>query len=110
MVLIELETDTLAVLISGMYCVNHNVDAMAIPQSVWMEIAEKMEYFIGNELWDFKKISFEDYIKTGIFIFPTEALDKETLDEMMDGCLYWERENGNITLSISMDIKDINGV
>ena len=108
MVLVELETSTLAVLVAGMYCTNNQVDSMAIPQSVWLSIAEKLEYFLGNNLWDFKKISFEDWVATCLFIFPKTLLEEEVLKEMMGNTFYWEVANGNLILSISMDIREIN--
>ena len=43
---VELETTTLSVLIAGLYCTEHEVNSMAIPQSLWLEIAEKVEYFL----------------------------------------------------------------
>ena len=110
MVKVELETNTLAVLISGIYCVDKGVDAMAIPESVWISIAEKLEYFIENDLWDFSRISFEEFIASKIFIFPTQALDVKTLEELQKIPLYWECENGQISLSVSVDIREINGV
>lgn len=110
MVRVELETSTLAVLISGLYCANKGIDAMAVPESVWISIAEKLEYFIESELWDFSKLSFEEFVGNNIFIYPTQALDVETLDELQGIPLYWEYENGNISLSISLDIRPINGV
>ena len=109
MVLVELETSTLAVLVAGMYCTENQVDSVAIPQSVWLSIAEKLEYFIGNGLWDFNKMSFEEWIRTGLFIFPKPLLEEEVIKEMMDKPLYWEAGNGNVILSISMDVSEING-
>lgn len=104
---IELHTTTLAVLISGLYCTHHNMDAMAVPESVWIEIAEKLEYFL--EVWDYNKISFEDWIKNGLFIYPKGLLELEDIKYMEDNTLYWERLNGHVVLSISMSIKEING-
>ena len=109
MVLVELETPTLAVLVAGMYCTDNQIDSMAIPQSVWLSIAEKLEYFIGNGLWDFKKIAFEDWVANCLFIYPKPLLDDDVIDDMMGNTMYWEAENGNVALSISMDIRPING-
>ena len=108
MVLIDLDNNTLAILIAGIYCTDHQVESMAIPQSVWLSIAEKLAYFIDAGLWDFKKLSFEDWIATGLFIYPTELLDKHTIEDMMANTLYWETVNGNVILSVSMDIQEIN--
>lgn len=104
---IELHTNTLAVLISGLYCVNHNTDAMAIPESIWIEIAEKLDYFLEN--WDYSKISFEDWVKNGLFIYPKGLLDSEDIKYMEENTLCWERLTGNVVLIVSMDIREING-
>lgn len=108
MVLIELETSTLAVLIAGLYCTDNGVDSQAIPQSVWFSVAEKLEFFIP--LWDFNKLSFEDWVATSLFIYPTELIDETTKKDMVSNTIYWEMPNGNVLLSISMDIKEINNV
>lgn len=105
---VELNTNTLAVLIAGIYCTEHDVNSMAIPQSLWMEIAEKVEYFLP--LWDYEKITFEEWVENGLFIYPTTMLSSEDLDYLQKNTLYWERINGNVQLTISMDIKLINNV
>lgn len=106
MVKIELDKTTIAVLIAGLYCINHNVNALAIPESLYLEIAEKLEYFLPT--WDFSKISFEDWIDKCLVIYPKVLFDDETLKEMQQDTLYWERDNGNAILVVSMDIREIN--
>lgn len=110
MVMVDLNSNTLAVLISGLYCVANDVDALAIPQSVWVAIGEKLEYFLGNELWDFEVISFEDWISKCLLILPKVLLTEDDIEEMKKTTLYWEYPNGNMILVISMDIAPINGV
>lgn len=102
MVKVELNLHTIAVLIGGLYCINHEVDAMAIPESVWLNIAEKLEYFLPN--WDYSIISFEDWIINGLSIYPTEMLTVEDLEYLKNNTLYWEVDNGNVLLSVSMDL------
>lgn len=109
LVKLELETSTLAILVAGMYCANSGIDSMAVPQSVWMQIAEKLEYFLSNELWDFKKMSFEDWVNTSLFIAPKPMLSDEDIKELQEIPLYFEAVNGNIILCVSMNIKEING-
>lgn len=109
MINIQLEKSTLAGLISGLYCAFNNVNVMAIPESLWIEIAEKLEYFISDDLWDFSKMSFEEWVKTGLFIYPKEMIPESDLEEMKGSTLYWERLTGNVVLAVSMDIKSING-
>lgn len=105
MVKVELETTTIAVLIAGLYCINHNVNALAIPESLYLEIAEKLEYFIPA--WDFNKISFEDWVDKCLLIYPKVLFDDETLNDLQKNTLYWERDNGNAILVVSMSIREI---
>ena len=107
MVKVELNLHTIAVLVSGLYCIHHEVDAMAIPESVWLNIAEKLEYFLPN--WDYSIISFEDWISNGLTIYPREMLSDEDLEYLKKNTLYWEISNCNVLLSVSMDLV-FNGV
>ena len=104
---VNLETNTLSVLIAGLYCVNHMVDSIAIPQSVWLSIAEKLEYFLS--LWDYDIISFEEWIDTHLLILPKPMLSDEELTDLQSNTLYWETPNGNVILIISMNMGVING-
>jgi len=97
-----LNTDTLGVLIAGLYATYSDINPMAIPNSLWLEIAEKVEPYLEN--WDYEKISFEEWIKYNLFIYPTMAIDDESLKEMKESTIYFERLNGNALLSISMDM------
>ena len=98
-----LNTDTIGVLIAGLYATFSDVNPLAIPNSLWLEIAEKLEPYLDG--WDYDKISFEEWIKYNLFIYPTVALDEETLKEMKESTVYFERVNGNVLLSISMDMR-----
>ena len=109
MVLVELETSTLSVLIAGLYCTFNNVNSMAIPESIYLSIAEKIEYFISNGLWDFSRISFEDWVKHCLIIYPKQVLSEVELEDLKKDSLYWEVPAGNVILVISMDIGGING-
>lgn len=102
MVKVELATDTLSVLIAGLYCTFNHIDSMAIPQSVYLEIAEKLEPYLME--WDYEKISFEDWIENNLLILPRILLDDDTVNEMINDTVYWERDNGNVVLSISMNM------
>lgn len=108
MVSIELETNTLAVLIAGLYCTYNEVNSIAIPESVFLSIAEKLEYFLP--LWDYDVISFEDWIKNCLLIYPKQMFAEEELKQLQENSLYWEYPNGNVILFISMDISVINNV
>lgn len=104
---VNLEIGTLSVLIAGLYCANHMVDSLAIPQSVWLSVAEKLEYFLP--VWDYNKISFEEWIDTHLLILPKPMISDEELSELENNTLYWEIPNGNVILFISMDIGVLNG-
>ena len=106
MVKVELNTSTLAVLIAGLYCTYNSVESIAIPESVFMSIAEKLEYFLPE--WDYNIISFEEWIKTCLLILPKIMIDEADIEEMQSSTLYWEYPNGNVILVISMDINLIN--
>ena len=107
MATIQLNTTTLAVLISGLYCTDNNVDSRAIPLQVWLDIAEKLEYFLPY--WNFNEISFEDWVNKHLSILPKILLTDEDIEDMIQSTMYWEHPNGNMVLSISMDIRPING-
>lgn len=107
MVKIELNTFTLSVLIAGIYCTSTGVDSIAIPESVWLGIAEKIEYFAPD--WDFEKISFEDWVKNCLLIYPKELISEDDLKYYQENTLYWEIPNGNVILVISMGMEAING-
>ena len=100
MTLIDLNTDTLAVLTAGLYCTYNEVNSIAIP--------EKLEYFLT--LWDYDVISFEDWIKNCLLIYPKEMFAEEEIQQLQKNTLYWEYPNGNVILFISMDISVINNV
>lgn len=106
MVKVNLSLSTLSVLIAGMYCSCHSVDSMAIPQSLWLSIAEKLEYFLPD--WDYDKISFEEWVDTHLLILPKPMLSEEEVEDLQNTTLYWEHPNGNVVLSVSMDIGVIN--
>lgn len=108
MVKIELQTNTLAVLVAGLYCTAHSVDAIAIPESIYLSIAEKLEHYINNGLWDFNNISFEEWVNSRLLIYPQPLFTDDELKDLKANTLYWEVPNGNTILSVSMDIMEIN--
>lgn len=108
MVFVDMSIHTLATLIAGLYCADNNVDSMAIPYSIWIAIAEKLEYFLPE--WDYENITFEQFIKNCVLIYPKQMIPEAELEDMQKNTLYWEYPNGNVILAISMDISVINNV
>lgn len=108
MIKVELETSTLAVLIAGLYSIRYNVNAIAIPESIYLQVAEKLEYFMQDKTWDKDKIGFEDWINTHLLIYPKALLSNEEINDLQASTLYWEVPNGNVILSVSMDIGVLN--
>lgn len=106
MVYVDLDLNTLSVLIAGMYCTDHQVDSIAIPQSVWLSIAEKLEFFLPQ--WDYERIRFEQWISNYLLILPKPMLSVDEIKELQENTLYYEVPNGNVILVISMDIGVIN--
>ena len=103
---IELNTNTLSTLVAGLYCAENDVNSVAIPPSVWISVTEKLEYFLPD--WNFDVISFEDWIRNCLFIYPKPLLSEDDIKYLQENGLYWEMPNGNVMLVISMDVRDIN--
>jgi hypothetical protein len=106
MVKVELEPSTLSVLIAGLYCTYHEVNSLAVPESIYLYVAEQLEYFLPD--WNFDVISFEEWIKNCLFIYPKPLLSDEDIEYLQGNSLYWEMPNGNVMLVVSMDVRDIN--
>lgn len=97
----SLEVSTIAILVAGLYCTFNNVDSMAIPSSLYIEIAEKLVPYLNN--WDYEKLSFEDWIKYNLIILPKIMVEDE-IDELKKNELYFERDNGNIMLVVTAEM------
>lgn len=96
-----LEVSTIATLIAGLYCMYSGTDSMAIPTSVYIEIAEKLIPYL--EKWDYSKLSFEEWIKSSLLIIP-KVMVEENIEEFKKNDWYWERDNGNIVLVITAEM------
>ena len=100
MVNLKISRDTLAILISGLYCSYHDVDAYAIPRELWFELTDKVIDWFDD--WDYDKLSFEDWIKYNILIFPKIAMSEKEVESCKDNDLYFEVESGNVILVVSV--------
>lgn len=96
-----LEVGTIATLISGLYCTYCSVDPIAIPTSVYIELAEKLIPYL--ETWDYDKMGFEDWVKYNLLIIP-QVMVMDELDELKENDIYFERENGNVILVVTAEM------
>ena len=97
----ELEVGTLATLISGLYCTYTATDPLAIPTSLYIELAEKLVPYL--EKWDYEKLSFEDWIKYNLLIVP-KVMIEDDIDEYKKNEMYFERENGRVILVVTAEM------
>ena len=98
---LKIEVGTLAILISGLYCVYSAIDPLAVPSSLYIELAEKIVPYL--EEWDFEKLSFEDWIKYNLLIIPKVLIEDE-IEEYKKNQIYFERENGNVILVVTAEM------
>lgn len=99
---IKIEVSTLATLIAGLYCTMASVDPMAIPSSIYIELAEKLVPYLTE--WDYDKITFEEWIGTHLLIIPKVLCSEEDIEEMKQNTVYLERENGNVILIVTFEV------
>ena len=114
-VFVELGLDSFTMLLNGLYVTYNQTHVDAIPTSLFLELAEKLEPFLDK--WDYNKLSLESWIKTYLIILPkvffneTEYLDCKTNNE-----IFIERTLGNVVLVCTAPISeeilgggDVNG-
>lgn len=99
---LKIEVGTLATLIAGLYCTYSSVDPVAIPTSVFIELAEKIQPYL--EKWDYSTLSFEEWVKFNLIIMPQVLFSEEELDDLKKNQIYFERENGNMILVVSAEM------
>ena len=99
---IKIEVSTLATLIAGIYCTVSSVDPMAIPSSIYIELAEKLVPHLNN--WDYDKLTFEQWIGTHLLIIPKALCSEEDIEELKNNKVYLERENGNAILIVTFEV------
>lgn len=102
MVKLEISDDTFAILISGLYCSYHNIDAYAIPEPLWMILSEKVIPYFKE--WDYDKLSFENWIKENILIYPKLAMSDDEIESCKENDIYFEMDNGNVLLIVSVEM------
>ena len=99
---IEIELGTLATLIAGCYCAYSSVNPIAIPEGVWILLAERLAEYLKD--WDYSLESIEDWCKYDLLIIPKPMLSDEDVEEYKKNTEYFEVPNGNIILSVTFDI------
>ena len=99
---IKIEVATLSTLIAGIYCTVTQIDPIAIPTSIYIELAEKLVPYLEN--WDYDKISFEQWIETHLLIIPKAMCSEEDIEEFKQNTVYLERENGNAILIVTFEV------
>lgn len=100
---IELDESTIAVLLAGLYTVNTGVNPIAIPESLWLDIVKILSPYF--ETWDYKKLSFEDFVKYNILIIPKQLCSEEDIDYYKQNTVYYEYPNGNVILIVTFNIE-----
>ena len=101
-VTLELQMGTLATLIAGLFCTYSVVDPMAVPTSLYIEIAEKIAPFLKD--WDYSKVSFEEWVEHFLMIAPREMFSESELEEFKDNEIFFERKCGNAILVVTAKV------
>jgi len=99
---IEISIATLSTLIAGIYCTVSHIDPIAIPSSIYIEIAEKIVPYLEN--WDYDRMSFEDWVEKELLIIPKVFCSDEDIEEMKKNEVFLERENGRAILIVTFGV------
>ena len=99
---IELDESTIAVLLAGLYTVNTGVNPIAIPESLWLDIVKILSPYL--ETWDYKKMSFEEFVRQNLLIVPKQLCTEEDIDYYKQNTVYFEYPNGNVVLVVTFNI------
>ena len=99
---IKIEVSTLATLIAGLYCTMASVDPMAIPSSIYIELAEKLVPYL--EEWDYDNLTFEQWVGANSLIIPKVLCSEDDIEELKKNTVYLERENGNAILIVTFEV------
>ena len=95
---IEIELGTFSNLIAGMYCTYSAVNPVAIPEFIWIELANK----VAEHLDEIK--SFEEWVKYNLLIIPKEFCSEDEIESYKTNTVYYERDNGNATLIVTFEV------
>lgn len=108
LITIRLESSTIAVLIAGLYSLYSSIDPVAVPQSLYLELAEKLsaDYL---KSWDYDKEKFEDWIKYDLMIAPKDLWSESELNARNSNDLYFERDMGHIIYVVWANMDGVLG-
>lgn len=95
---IEIEMGTFSTLIAGMYCTYSAVNPVAIPEFIWIELANKLAEHLD------KIESFEDWVKYNLLIIPKEFCSEDEIESYKSNSVYYERDNGNVILIVTFEV------
>ena len=104
-VLLELNLDTLTMLINGLYITYNQTHVDAIPSSMFLELAEKLVHFLNR--WNYNALSFEQWLKSYLVILPKELFpESEYMYAKTHNQIFIERMMGNATLICTAPIPE----
>lgn len=99
---IKVSVNLLSILIAGVYCTHSGVNPIAVPTSLYIELTEQLIPYI--KVWDYEKMSFEDWIKNCLIIAPKELFSESELEDAELNTIYLERTLGNAVLIATGDV------
>lgn len=102
MINLQIKETTLAIILAGLYTAYHTVNVYAIPYDIYLILAKELIPFLEN--WDYDLITFEDWIKHNLLIYPKQALSEDELSKMSINDIYLEYPAGNMILVITANI------
>lgn len=102
MINVKLGIGTFATLLAGLYCTHSGIDVLAVPTSLYIELVEQLTPYL--KVWDYEKISFEDWVKYNLIIAPKEMFEDSELEDCKNNAIYIERKIGNVVLVATADV------
>lgn len=96
---VKLQPTTLSVLIAGLYCIDSVIDPRVIPESLYLELTEKIIPYLRS--WSYDILDFEDWVKYNLIIAPKELFTDEDIEDFKTNEIYFEREVGRATLIVT---------
>lgn len=98
--LVEISVDTLSMLIAGLFFSSKNTRLEAIPESLFLELSEKLYPYLRN--WDYTRCGLEEWVEKMLLIAPKALINEDDLNLMQkDNDIYFERWIGNAILIVT---------